>query len=207
MRTGLGAACLMALFPMLTAAAAPAQKRKPKVGHSRHVFVSVTTAAGAPVLDLADSDFEVTDGARKREILSSGLAKSPMRIALLVDTSDGTANAITQIRNGLTAFLEALPADAEVMVVSTGRQVRVRLQPTSDRKKALDLVKAVFSDGGATPTSTGDDPSLLVSNSTSYQRLISFASFATCSPSTFSLSGSALAVFIKSNRPPAVCTT
>jgi hypothetical protein len=151
MRTGFRAACLMALFWMLAVAAAPAQKRKPKVGHSRHVFVSVTDVAGAPVLDLADADFEVTDGARKREILSSGLAKSPMRIALLVDTSDGTANAITQIRNGLTAFLEALPADAEVMVVSTGRQVRVRLQPTTDRKKALDLAKGMFSDGGATP--------------------------------------------------------
>jgi Mg-chelatase subunit ChlD len=151
MRTGLRAACLMALLPMLAAAAAPAQKRKPKVGHSRHVFVSVTDAAGAPILDLAEADFEVTDGARKREILSSGLAKSPLRIALFVDTSDGTANAITQIRTGLTAFLEALPANAEVMVVSTGRQVRVRLQPTTDRKKALDLVKGMFSDGGATP--------------------------------------------------------
>ena len=150
MRTGLRAACLMALFPML-AAAAPAQKRAPRVGHSRRVFVSVTNAAGAPILDLADADFEVTDGARKREILSSGLAKSPMRIALFIDTSDGTANATSQIRTGLTAFLEALPADAEVMVVSTGRQVRVRLQPTTDRKKALDLTKGLFSDGGATP--------------------------------------------------------
>jgi len=151
MRTGLRAACLVALFPMLAAAAAPAQKRAPRVGHSRRVFVSVTNAAGAPVLDLADADFEVTDGARKREILSSGLVKSPMRIALFIDTSDGTANATSQIRTGLTAFLEALPADAEVMVVSTGRQVRVRLQPTTDRKKALDLAKGLFSDGGATP--------------------------------------------------------
>lgn len=149
MSPGLRTACVIALLPML-AAAAP-QRRAPRVGHSRRVFVSVTDTAGAPILDLADADFEVTDGARKREILSSGLAKSPMRIALLVDTSDGTANAINQIRAGLTAFLEAIPADAEVMVVSTGRQVRVRLQPTVDRHKALDLTKGLFSDGGATP--------------------------------------------------------
>jgi hypothetical protein len=73
-----------------------------------------------------------------------------MRVALFIDTSDGTANAITQIRVGLASFLEALPPDAEVMVVSTGRQVRVRLQPTTDRKKAQDLAKGLFSDGGAT---------------------------------------------------------
>src|SRR5882672_4547262 len=145
MRTGFRAACLIALFSLLPAAA-PAQKRQPKVGHSRHVFVSVTTAAGAPVLDLTDSDFEVTEGARKRPILSSGLAKSPMRIALFVDTSDGTANAIGPIRTGLTAFIEALPTDAEVMFVSTGRQIRVRLPPTTDRKKALDQAKGLFSD-------------------------------------------------------------
>jgi von Willebrand factor type A domain len=151
MRTGLRAACLITLVPMLAAAAAPAQRRTPRVGHSRRVFVSVTDTAGAPILDLAEADFEVTEGVRTREILSCGLAKTPMRIALFVDTSDGTANAITQIRTGLTVFLEALPADAEVMVVSTGRQVRVRLQPTTDRKKALDLVKGLFSEGGATP--------------------------------------------------------
>ena len=57
----------------------------------------------------------------------------------------------TQIRTGLTAFLEALPPDSEVMVISTGRQVRVRLPPTTDRAKALSIAKGLFSDGGATP--------------------------------------------------------
>jgi hypothetical protein len=146
----LRAACLMA-FSLLVWAAAPSQKRAATVGHSRHVFVSVTDTAGAPILDLTPADFEITESARKRPILNSGLAKSPMRVAIFVDTSDGTSNAINQIRSGLTAFLEALPPDAEVMFVSTGRQVRVRLQPTTDRKKAQDLAKGLFSDGGATP--------------------------------------------------------
>lgn len=152
MRSGVRASGLM-LSVLVAAPAVPAQtqRRAPQVGHARHVFVSVTDTAGAAVLDLKDADFEVTEGARKRPILASGLAKSPMRIALFVDTSDGTANAINSIRGGLTAFLDAIPADAEVMVVSTGRQVRVRLQPTTDRKKAQDLAKGLFSDGGATP--------------------------------------------------------
>jgi hypothetical protein len=146
----LRASCLMA-FSLLVWAAAPSQKRAPTVGHSRRVFVSVTDTGGASILDLTPSDFEVTESARKRRILNCGLARSPMRVAIFVDTSDGTANAINQIRSGLAAFLEALPPDAEVMFVSTGRQVRVRLQPTTDRKKAQDLAKGLFSEGGATP--------------------------------------------------------
>lgn len=132
-------------------ATAAAQKRTPRVGHSRHVFVQVLDPSGAPILDLHEPDFEVKEAARLREVLAAPLAKTPMRIAVFVDTSDGTANAISQIRTGLTGFLTALPPDAEVMCVSTGRQVRVRLQPTADRQKALDFAKGLFSDGGATP--------------------------------------------------------
>jgi hypothetical protein len=136
---------------LLVVAAAPTQKRGPRVGHARQVFVCVTDLAGAPILDLNSADFEVNEGGRLRTVLNSGFANAPMRIAIFVDTSDGTANAINQIRSGLTAFLSALPADAEVMFVSTGRQVRVRLQPTTDRKKALDFANSLFSEGGATP--------------------------------------------------------
>jgi hypothetical protein len=150
MQTSLRASIVIA-FALCLAAGVLAQKRTPRVGHARQVYVSVTDLAGAPILNLTPSDFEVNEGGRLRPILNSGLATTPMRIAIFVDTSDGTANAINQIRSGLAAFLEALPPDAEVMFVSTGRQVRVRLPPTTDRKKALDLAKGLFSEGGATP--------------------------------------------------------
>ena len=136
---------------LVVIAAAPAQKRAPAVGHARHVFVSVTETSGAPVLNLTAADFEVNEGGRLRSVLNAGLATTPMRIAIFVDTSDGTANAINQIRQGLFGFLNALPAETEVMFITTGRQVRVRLQPTTDRKKALDFAAGLFSDGGASP--------------------------------------------------------
>jgi Mg-chelatase subunit ChlD len=37
------------------------------------------------------------------------------------------------------------------MLVTTGRQLRVRTQPTTDRKKFKDAATGLFSDGGATP--------------------------------------------------------
>jgi len=150
MRACVGAVCLVACS-LLVVAAASAQKRAPRVGHMRRVFVRVTDLSGAPISNLTAADFEVNEGGRLRSVLNASLAATPMRIAIFVDTSDGTANAINPIRAGLNGFLAALPADAEVMFITTGRQVRVRLQPTTDRRKALEFAAGLFPDGGATP--------------------------------------------------------
>lgn len=73
------------------------------------------------------------------------------RIALLVDTSEGTAASITQIRVGLQAFVDALPPEDELMIVTTGRRLAVRVQPTTDRKKARESVGGLIVDNGPTP--------------------------------------------------------
>jgi hypothetical protein len=144
------------LLPIVAAAfvafpaAAPAQKASGK-GRARRVFVSVVNRqGGAPVLDLGPADFEVAEGGAKREVLRAALATGPMRIALIVDTSDGASKAVTDFRTGLMAFIDALPPEPEVMLVSTGRQVRVRVPPTTDRRKVREAASGFFSDGGAT---------------------------------------------------------
>ena len=50
----------------------------------------------------------------------------------------------------LVSFLDALPPDDEVLVVTTGRQVRVRIPPTTDRQKLKDFAAGLFNDGGGT---------------------------------------------------------
>jgi Mg-chelatase subunit ChlD len=74
-----------------------------------------------------------------------------MRVALFVDTSEGTMAGMMHIRTGVIAFLDALPPQHEVMIVSTGRQTRLRVPPTTDRKKLKDAASGIFSEGGATP--------------------------------------------------------
>ena len=118
--------------------------------HTRQVFVTVSDRSGAPVLNLGPGDFEITEQGVTRQIERAGLARSPMRIALVVDTSDGAAEAVSMIRKGLGDFLDALPPPHEVMLASTGRQMRVRVPPTTDRKKLGDAARGLFSDGGAT---------------------------------------------------------
>jgi hypothetical protein len=77
-------------------------------------------------------------------------AAAPMRIALLVDTSAGTSSAIVQIRAGVSAFLEALPPEHEVVLVTTGRRTQVRVPPTTDRSKLTASAGGMLPDNGPT---------------------------------------------------------
>ncbi|HWF84885.1 MAG TPA: VWA domain-containing protein [Vicinamibacterales bacterium] len=81
----------------------------------------------------------------------TAVSKGPMRVALLVDTSDGVGTAITQIRAAVLAFADALPPEPELMLVTTGRRTQVRVPPTTDRKKVKDSASGITSDHGATP--------------------------------------------------------
>ena len=56
-----------------------------------------------------------------------------MRIILMVDSSSTIIPMITDFRAGLVAFLDTLPGEPEIAVISTGSQMRVRVEPTTDR--------------------------------------------------------------------------
>jgi len=147
----MSAACAMAL---LAGSIASAQPKGGKM-QTRHVFVRVVDQQGAPVAGLAASDFNLTEAGAPRVVTKAAPAQEPMRIALFLDTSDGAASAITHMRAGTIAFLDALPPEDDVMIVTTGRHLRVRTQPTTDRKKLKDLAAGLFSDGGATVLADG----------------------------------------------------
>ena len=82
-------------------------------------------------------------------------ASMPMRIALMVDTSAATSTSMTLIREGVVAFLDALPPEHEVLLVSTGRRTQVRVPPTTDRKKLKDSARGLSTDNGPTPLIDG----------------------------------------------------
>jgi hypothetical protein len=92
----------------------------------------------------------VSEAGQARDVVKVGPAKDPMRVALILDTSDAAAPAINHLRAGVLAFLDALPPEDEVLMATTGRQMRVRVPPTTDRKKLKDTAAGLFSDGGGT---------------------------------------------------------
>ena len=76
-------------------------------------------------------------------------AANPIRIVLLVDSSTNMSTMLTQFRAGLTAFIDSIPDGVEVALISTGGQLRIRTQPTSDRQVLRAAAARFASDGGA----------------------------------------------------------
>jgi hypothetical protein len=134
----------------VTPGAVVAQSKNAGKTHVRHIFVSVTDSKGAPVEGLSASDFSVSEGGQPRVVSHAGPAKDPMRIALMVDTSDAAAPALTHMRTGVANFLDALPPEDEVILITTGRQARVRVPPTTDRRKLKETAAGLFTDGAGT---------------------------------------------------------
>jgi hypothetical protein len=73
-----------------------------------------------------------------------------MRVVLLVDSSPAISPMLFQFRAALNAFLDALPEgpEPEIVFVSTGGQLRVRVGPTADRAEVYAAVNHFFPDSG-----------------------------------------------------------
>ncbi|MFN7980849.1 MAG: VWA domain-containing protein [Vicinamibacterales bacterium] len=76
-------------------------------------------------------------------------AADPLRVVLIVDSSTNMSSMLTEFRSGLHAFIDNLPDDVELALISTGGQIRIRLAPTSDKAKMEQAVSRFASDGGA----------------------------------------------------------
>ena len=145
-------AAALAAGAVLLAPAAHAQKNAAK---TRKVFVSVTDAAGLPVDDLQPGECDVREGGVGRTVVRAGLATSPMRVALLVDTSETAAPSLNHIRSGIAAFFDALPAKHEALLASTGRQLRVDTRSRRLRERFAVAAAAERGEVASTLTSIG----------------------------------------------------
>jgi hypothetical protein len=67
----------------------------------------------------------------------------PMRIAILVDNSQIPTEPLPFIRRGLQQFLNALPPNHELMLVTTGGQLNIRVEPTRDYLRILESANAI----------------------------------------------------------------
>jgi hypothetical protein len=117
---------------------------------TRRLFVAVTNAQGLPVLDLQPSEFTVVENGRNVEVRQVRLSRDPMRIALLVDSSEAIAPFLIDMRAGLQAFINAIPEEHEIVFLSIGRQTRVRAREDVSRTRLRQLGAEFASDGGRT---------------------------------------------------------
>src|SRR5689334_11813836 len=95
---GIAIACTLAIRP-LGAQGGPRE---------RTMFVSAVDAKGEPVKGLGPDDFVIREDGAQREVLRVTPATEPMDIAILVDDSAASEGVIPRVREGLTAFVNAM---------------------------------------------------------------------------------------------------
>src|SRR5204863_8576784 len=129
MRKPVHRATMPACVLVLAAAAQPVFAQRA----TRRVFVSASDSAGAAVPGLRAADFTVTERGAPREITRVAI-DAPMRLLLLVESTSAVGSSLTEFRNALTAFLDALDPELEVGFITTGGQLKVRSPVSADRQ-------------------------------------------------------------------------
>jgi VWFA-related protein len=111
----------------------------------QEILVSALDRKGAPVAELAPSDVSVREDGVLREVLRVRKATDPMTIALLVDDSAASASATRDIRDGLTAFLDAIGPKHQIALISFGERSTLLVDYTMDKEKIRAAGSRIFS--------------------------------------------------------------
>jgi hypothetical protein len=116
---------------------------------TKRVFVEVIDDNEQPITNLTVADFELDEDYVKREVTRATRGDAPMRIVLMVDSSTSSQPMMTMFRNALNAFVDELPPQHEVVFITSGSQIRVRTQPSTDRARLKADIGLLQSEGGA----------------------------------------------------------
>jgi VWFA-related protein len=113
------------------------------------IYVSVLNDKGEPATGLTATDFHVREDGVTREVLSAKPATEPLTVALLVDDSQITSQAIQMIRDGAEKFVTGLAGKAEISLQTYGERPTIRVDYTTDQKRLLDGVHRLFPQSGS----------------------------------------------------------
>jgi hypothetical protein len=116
---------------------------------ARSIFIEAAGADNRFLTDLSAADLVVTENGVPRRILRVTPGTTPMRIVLMVDSSNPVVPMISSFKNALGAFVDALPPIHEVAFISSGGQLRVRVPPGTDREKLKAETARFAPEGGA----------------------------------------------------------
>ena len=86
----------------------------------KHVFVTVLDKDGTPVAGLAPEHFAVRESGRDRTVLKVEPLRTPMHVAVLVDTSVSSGGLDETFRSAVLGFVERLAVSNNVAVYSFG---------------------------------------------------------------------------------------
>lgn len=131
---------LAALLAVCAAAAAQTVERR--------LIVSVLDEDGAPVTGLPAAGFAVREDDAAREILRVEPAGGGRQIAVLVDTSEAAMRMVSDLRRGLSAFVDEMREGNRISIISFGGPPRILVETTGDAERLREGIERVFPRGG-----------------------------------------------------------
>jgi len=104
---------------------------------TRTVYVTITDDKGAPVPDLAASNFKVKEGGKDREIVKAAPATAKPHLAIMVEEKlIGDA----QTRVGLFEFVKRMANAAEMSLITSGLRNNTLVPFTNDPNQLLKAI-------------------------------------------------------------------
>jgi hypothetical protein len=115
----------------------------------RTIYASALDAGGAPVTNLAPSDFVVREDKVAREILDVRPAADPMELVLLVDNSQAAEQYVRDYREALPAFINAIAADEtgarhQISIITLAERPTINTNYTFDVALTLKGAQRIF---------------------------------------------------------------
>lgn len=110
-----------------------------------YLSVTVTDAAGRPVLDLESSDFRILENGEPIRIEQFEGPDVPVNVAIVVDSSPGADLGVEWTRRALQNLLGMLDAAHPATVIEAQTEVRSLLGLTTDRgelERAIDTLQS-----------------------------------------------------------------
>jgi len=112
------------------------------------LFVSVVDLRGNPVTDLTLDELVIQWDGEDCVTLDLEPISLPVRITVLIDNAEDTRAALQHMREGLKGFVDAIPEDVEIGLLTLASQPRWITRHTTDRAELLDGIDLVTPDYG-----------------------------------------------------------
>jgi hypothetical protein len=113
------------------------------------LYISVLDSAGNPVTDLEPPDVTVSVDDVDCRIVGLEPVSKPMKVTLMVDNGMAVSAALSNLRSAVRGFIEAIPDDVEMELLTIAPQPRWLEKFTKDRTKLLKAVDLLSPDSGA----------------------------------------------------------
>jgi Ca-activated chloride channel homolog len=105
------------------------------------VYVSVTDAAGEPVIGLTQADFDVFEDGQRQDVTTFAAGEFPLAVAVGVDRSFSmTGEKLATAKRATQSFLQLLRPTDRSMVVAISNEADVIAPLSTDRRRQLEAV-------------------------------------------------------------------